>query len=511
MNLDKLALVLRPRSNWEAIDLGVRMIQSWARPVYAAWLSVYLPIAGLLLLAIGYGLDLPSWAPIVIWWLKPMFDRVVLHVLSHAVFGDVHDWRTVWRTLPTLLWRTDLLRSLTWARFTTMRSLMQPVTQLEGLRGKQASERRRLLARQAGGAASWLTFAMLHFEIIMLLALLGLVWTVLPEHVTDDANPWAWFFSPREDAQELVDYSFAIVDVAIIAFVEPFFVASGFALYLKRRTDLEAWDVELALRRLQSVAPSSSTTKLAGATVALALVAVLASAMVMPTARAADADPNTDPALRAREAIADVMQRPEFGTERTLWRLKYVGPEDDTKRDLSWYQELVRQIVKALKMIGKVIAQIGRVVMWVALALLLGVIVWMIYRYWRLYGDARRRPPNAPPAEVAGFDIRPESLPDDVAAAAMALLAAGKTRAALSLLYRAALSALAHRSHVDFSRGDTEGDCLRRVRTTAVPCAGFFEQLTHAWQDVAYANHEPPLTDLKELCHQWPQYFATPR
>lgn len=509
MNLDKLAVVLRPRGNWEAVDLGVNMIQSWARPVYAAWLSVYLPIAAVLLFAGGYGLDLPGWVPVLLWWLKPLFDRVALYLLAHAVFGELHDWRATWRALPGLIRRTDLLRSLTWGRFTTMRSFVQPVTQLEGLRGKPARERRRLLARQAGGTASWLTVVMLHFELILLLALFGLVWMVLPDHVTEEMSIWTFFAGPRAEDQLWIDYSFAVVDVAIVAFLEPFYVASGFALYLKRRTDLEAWDVELSLRRLPST--TTSTVKVAGGAAALLLAAILMSAVVIPAAQAADVNTQgDDPALRARQVISEVMQRPEFGVERSFWRLKYVGPEDD-ERDLTWYKELLRQITKALKIIGKVIAQIGRVVMWIALAVLLVLVGWVIYRHWRLHGGGLSLSAKTPPTEVAGFDIRPESLPDDVAGAAQALFAAGKIRTGLSLLYRAALSALAHRVHVEFSRGDTEGDCLRRVRMAAAPGVGFFEELTHAWQDVAYANHQPPLPHLKELCRQWPHHFAAPK
>jgi hypothetical protein len=33
-----------------------------------------------------------------------------------------------------------------------------------------------------------------------------------------------------------------------VLFVEPFFVASGFAMYLNRRVELEAWDIEQDLR-----------------------------------------------------------------------------------------------------------------------------------------------------------------------------------------------------------------------------------------------------------------------
>ena len=34
-----------------------------------------------------------------------------------------------------------------------------------------------------------------------------------------------------------------------ILFLEPFYVAAGFAMYLNRRAQLEAWDIEQELRR----------------------------------------------------------------------------------------------------------------------------------------------------------------------------------------------------------------------------------------------------------------------
>ena len=36
---------------------------------------------------------------------------------------------------------------------------------------------------------------------------------------------------------------------ATVLFVEPFFVAAGFAMYLDRRAELEAWDIEQEFRR----------------------------------------------------------------------------------------------------------------------------------------------------------------------------------------------------------------------------------------------------------------------
>ena len=47
----------------------------------------------------------------------------------------------------------------------------------------------------------------------------------------------------------LLEAAFAIAYAIVIAFLEPFYVAAGFAMYLNRRAELEAWDVEQELRR----------------------------------------------------------------------------------------------------------------------------------------------------------------------------------------------------------------------------------------------------------------------
>jgi len=44
-----------------------------------------------------------------------------------------------------------------------------------------------------------------------------------------------------------VALGYAAQAVAVM-FVEPFYVAAGFAMYLNRRVELEAWDVEQDLR-----------------------------------------------------------------------------------------------------------------------------------------------------------------------------------------------------------------------------------------------------------------------
>jgi hypothetical protein len=112
-----------------------------------------------------------------------------------------------------------------------------------------------------------------------------------------------------------------------------------------------------------------------------------------------------------------------------------------------------------------------------------------------------------------GFDVRAESLPDDVAASARALLARGDMRAALSLLYRGALIYLINDGKLDIARGDTEDVCVRNVaRLYEKPRAAYFASLVRAWQQVAYAgsvNHSAVLTSaaIQTLIDHWSAHF----
>jgi hypothetical protein len=50
-------------------------------------------------------------------------------------------------------------------------------------------------------------------------------------------------FGPAPQAAGSVAY------MAAVAFLEPFYVAAGFGMYVNRRVDLEAWDIEQEFRR----------------------------------------------------------------------------------------------------------------------------------------------------------------------------------------------------------------------------------------------------------------------
>jgi len=57
MELDRIAVIVRPRTPWEAIDLGFAMARAWFVPLWLLWLALALPVY---LLAAMFFADQPS-------------------------------------------------------------------------------------------------------------------------------------------------------------------------------------------------------------------------------------------------------------------------------------------------------------------------------------------------------------------------------------------------------------------------------------------------------------------
>jgi hypothetical protein len=211
---DAVDVVWRPRTTWEGCDLGIRLLQSWLRPVFTCYLALAVPLF-CLFAAAGAAV---SWLPVVLIWLsKPWLDRTILFVLSRALFGRSTSPSDVWRARADVWWR-QLGTTLTLRRLTASRSFTQPIVQLEGLRGPELRAR------------------------IVRLAARHRVW--LAPHT--DAEPWSDLQSLWQPAHAWVS---TIEYAAVVCFLEPFYLAAGFGMYLNRRVELEAWDIEQEFRR----------------------------------------------------------------------------------------------------------------------------------------------------------------------------------------------------------------------------------------------------------------------
>jgi len=247
MKIESLTVALRPRTAWEAVELGTALVRRNASAIWKPWLLLTLPVFAMLN-AIAWAIDSMWLAGLLMWWLKPAFDRIPLFVLSRAVFGDVPTTRQTLAAQRTwgLAW---LPGYLLWRRLSPLRSLNMPVDFLEGARGRDARERRRALGAPVNGVTVLVTLVCLHFELAIFLGLASLAIVFVPDEYVQQVLTRAWAVL-KESPAWLGLLSNALAWVAT-SLIEPFYVGAGFGLYLNRRTEVEAWDIELALRRLR--------------------------------------------------------------------------------------------------------------------------------------------------------------------------------------------------------------------------------------------------------------------
>jgi hypothetical protein len=213
---------------------------------------------------------------------------------------------------------------------------------------------------------------------------------------------------------------------------------------------------------------------------------------------AAQAAPLT--AEQVSRAASAVQKDPLLGgshKERTLKFKSDDKPDEDqappSKTDLTWLGNL-----------GIWLAESGRLLVWLVGALALAMLVVGARRWFFVHGGLASRARVVLPSHVRDLDIRPESLPDDIAGTARALWQRGEHRAALSLLYRGALSRLVHEHAVPIRAASTEGDCMVLAsRTLSSEASGFFQGLVQAWLLTVYGARTPDDAQVMSLCERF--------
>lgn len=539
MNLEQFVAVMRPRGSFEAVDLGFLMVRRFWKRLIVAWLLISLPVIALLALWLP---AVPMLGLPIFWWLKPLFERPLLFVLSRALFGAVPRWREVfsWRALGP-----GLFGDLTWRRLSPHRSLTMPVTLLEGSRGA-VGRQRRLLIGSADFAGGGLTYGCWMAEIALFFASFFFLDMLLPSGYTgfngiDFENTDVWPVSLG-----LAFYSLYYLAASLL---EPFYVGGGFLLYLQRRTALEGWDVELAFRRMvaRRWRIDIDAARRAGAAVLLVFGLALpgpppaaaqaeigAAARAASAAEAAEAEPAAEPSEDdedaggeagegeeslapippedAHVAIQEIVAQPEFGGSRMeeTWRFKN-GEKLFETRDPDFEMPTVPLPWGLLR--------------WLLLVVLLALVGYFLYRAWRdrvSFAGAGVKTVKGPAGQRRfGLEEDPLAPIEGVAARARQALEAGQPDKALAWLYRGAFQELAGRGLLPLRRDFTEDDCLRHLRrkaagrsaaaaAAALPHEQLFREIAGAWMRLAYGHFEIPKADIARLCTAFERVFAPP-
>ncbi|WP_294992510.1 DUF4129 domain-containing protein [uncultured Stenotrophomonas sp.] len=534
MRIDRLDVVLRARSGWEAMELGSALARRHARAVWGSWLLASAPLF-LLFNALGWWLDAFGWAWLAMWWCKPLFERAPLYVLSCGIFGEPVGALAALRAQRH--WgNSGFWGYLGWRRFSVLRSLCLPVNLLEGNAPGQRGPRRRAVAAGVAGSALVLTVTCMAFEAVLVSGTIGAVFMFMPLDLMSESWRAAWDMI-GQDTPAWAQLGFNLACWLASVMIGPFFVGAGFGLYLNRRTQMEAWDVEIALRRLRDrLLPAAST---------LALLLCLALPLASAPAHAQDPDaeparalgkpsdlasddgddaPAVDPANTAatifgstpvdtagfrqavNRAFEDPLQRPT--RQVTHWK-PIEQAEKKKKEDKQLQSDSSNQAERKPRKDG--IAWLARLAEW-GLWGLLGILLLVLLLTARLWlpwlrGSGRRKAEAAPSVVEEAVEL-PAVLPPDVATQAGLLWDQGRPRQALALLYRASVRTVGERSGIALPPGATEAQCLRASRR--MPDASdreLFARIVRMWQYAAYAGQLPSRGDFNTLADALRQQY----
>jgi hypothetical protein len=488
VNLEQLNIAIRPRRDWEAVDLGLLMSHRWWWQMQQVWLLLTLPW---LLASWVVPVDYLGLVILSLWWLKPLFERPLLMILSQGVFGARLSTREVLRAFWRLALAQPLL-SLTWRRFSPHRSMDLPVIQLEGLAGTERRDRLTVLHRDDSGPAVWITLLGHSLECMIGLACAMLLGVFIPDEVNFDYWSWEFWLEGRPGPMLMV--LFAYIALAILA---PLYTACGFSLYLNRRVKLEGWDLEIAFKHMAQKR----------GLLALILAAAIGSLSLVEQPAHAD---TASERQAIHEQIIRIKEGPDFHRMETQKVLKQSEakkkPEQKDDDSLDWLWQKLRNLAELLAGMAGVL----ELLLWAAVLALI-LVVALKYGSWleRFPGfSSLRRGRHYQPQTLFGMEVTQDSLPDDVSQAALTLWQDGEQRAALALLYRASLAQLLERG-VPLKEGSTEQECLHLAQgmeqELQLPALslGYFAQLTAAWRRLAYGHRPPAEQHGQELCSQW--------
>lgn len=538
MQIDNIQAKIRPRANWEAIDLGFLMANSWKAHIYKTWFLITLPIFLLLNLVLY---NYMGWVCFIFWLLKPIFDRFILITVSRRLFGEKITIIELIRLSPRLFFK-HIIKHLTIYRFDPNRAFNLPVWFLENLSGKRRSDRARILKITASGSSSLLTLAALHLELFFYVAIIALIASIFPsymlfgdmfrdsfENIIALYNSNSWY----------IEFSANTIYFVSVTLIEPFYVCAGFALYLNRRTELESWDIELDFKKMRQRLEEKQNKYKYGnfktAIIGIVFIGLFSTFGVKNSyADAPDSHKPIERVERCEKWDKKLKAEPANESERVIRELlseeKYKKctietkfepkPQDKSDSEKSWWRKFWKRLFesygekdKSSKSDDISIANIIELIIWVIGGFAICFLIYQLHKY-REYFLGIINPVKDEgeeiPTEIFGLDITPESIPDLLSDEVLKLWGKGEFIQALSLLYRGYLSKLIHEFNVDVKISFTENDCLlaaKKMITHRREVLQIFSQITQFWLKAAYAHQLPNDHEVVECCRAWRLQF----
>jgi hypothetical protein len=217
-------------------------------------------------------------------------------------------------------------------------------------------------------------------------------------------------------------------------------------------------------------------------------------------AAASVAAPAVDPrAARVEAAVDKLRDDPLLSGKHMEHQLRWKDDDEPEKKQKK--DKLDSGLLAWLASFARFVNDMSRFLLWGIVIVVVALALVSVRHLVQLRSFQRRAKAEAAVSHVRDLDVRPESLPDDVGAAAWALWQAGKVHEALSLLYRGALSRLIHRFRVPITASATEGECLDLARGLLEPTAlRYLTQVVRAWEASTYGGRALSAAMGESLC-----------
>ena len=510
MNLENVTIEMRPRSEWEATDLGARMIRRDAKAIYAVWFTVTLPFLALALL-LNFLTPYGALAMLLYWWFEPVADGAILRIISRRLFGEDADVTATLKAVPRLCWMNRIYL-LSPYRLHFARSVAMPVTQLEGLKGPARRTRSKVLNLRIFNYGVGITAVYAHLVMALYLGVILIGYSFIPEiYRSTLGDSWLELFwmTSSTSATAIGLLSFYIAQSAL----QPWCVGAGFGLYINCRTQLEAWDVEVAFRRI--------VQRRAGVAAAIVLAMFILPQFLSP-AMALAQEPDTEIAAEAADpdpgfvgfwsddevkpALKSVRSSEALQTTQRIEDWQRIRSDETKEKQDANSSGWIRNMLNA---VFKLVSTALEFALWIIVAILL-IMMFLTRDRWLPYLGL---PGYGPPAErrifLAGGELTADELPDDIVDAVLGAWRAGHKREALSLLYQGSVFAAVREHGVRLPRSATEGACVRAVSAqTDTERANFFRRVVSVWIGCAYGDQEPDDDAVLPLCDEWREHFG---
>lgn len=516
MDLNKVAAVLRPRRGMQSVDLGLLLGRRFWGRIILSWLILAAPLLVVVQLLTLWAFEY-YWVMLLAgWWLKPLFDRITLYVISRGFFGSVPTVGESVRAVLRQWWSLEAVGDLTVRRFSPLRTVVLPVRVLEGLSGARHRARiRGLVDHAARGQGYGLLLFFLSFKFTLYISVfvgvvmlipgqIGVGWEEVLAFLTEDATDWG---------ASLVILG---ASLGVTLFVEPFFAAGGFGIYIQRRIEREGWDLELRFRQLAQRVQKSLVQGMVWLLVGVSIfVSEPAQVVAEEPARQIvggmslleggqkrgrtvrrELIPVDDP----NQELAQILDAPPFGGEKIEERWQ--------KKNQTEEQE-IEDLVEALEWMGQYGPVILRALMWVLFVLIGAWALWHVMKFLArrsgrgAFDEARPRWQQELLEQSEGLG----GVEGDVIAAARESWRAGDQRGALAILLWTSLMRFEEEERFHFARGWTASFCAYQVRDRGLK-GELIAELARAFDRLAWAKRGIAPERFEALIAGWQRAFG---